>query len=433
MKIKLGIIGPKDSLDKICKVAEEFTDKVRIYRFVYESKDETLSLIEACQKVVDVVLFSGHIPYYIAKYGNAIYKPTFYVPRVGTSILKVLFEIHKKDMNYSKISIDSIQEVALKEVAEEMDIKFDEFYVIPYEENIEYEELAGRHIKLWEEGKIKIAITGLTKTYEKIKAAGIPAFKLIPTTFLIREYLTKAIYAADAIKSREKQLSVQIVKIKNDNKYSHYQFMEMKNDFERFLIKYTKSVYGSIFPSGRDEYMIFSSRGIINSYKSDGFKNFLETSENKNIVFASGIGYGTTVYNAECNAKIALDFAMTSDGTCLYIVDEFGKIKGPIVDDSSYTLEYNLAETDKNIQQLAEEINISPAYVSKLMAVINRTNSYIFDANDLSTHLDISTRSARRILTALVNSGYAEVIAKESNAKTGRPRNKYRIDFKDKV
>ncbi|PAB59584.1 hypothetical protein [Anaeromicrobium sediminis] len=430
MKIKLGIIGPEDSVEKICNVAREFTDKIEIFRFVYERKNETVHIITRCQKEVDVVLFSGHIPYYIAKYANVIKKPTFYIPKVGTSILKVFFEMHRLGIDYTKLSIDSINEEALEEVIDEMDIKLKKYYVIPYEENIEYEKLADKHYKLWKEGKVNLAVTGLSKTCEALKEKGVPVFKLGSTTFLIREYISKAIYEADVKKIKDTQVAIQIVKIKNKNKHmsSEYKFLKLKNNFEKALIEYTKSVLGSIFPFGRDEYMLFSTRGVMEaSCKSLDFHRYVKVDSNEGISYASGIGYGNTVYNAECNARIALDYAIKKDESCIYIVEEDGGISGPIYDKNQCALEYKLVVDDKEIQEIAQKVKVSSAYISKIISIKDKTNKDTFDAREIANHLEISTRSARRILTNFLNAGFAAIVAKESNAKTGRPRQIYKI------
>jgi hypothetical protein len=430
MRIKLGIIGDHDTVKKIVEVAEEFNDKVDIFPHSYEYKEETLELLNKCQDKVDVIIFSGHVPYFIAKFANAIKKPAVYIPRVGTSILKAFWEINSDGIDCRRISIDSVKENSVDEITKELNITIERLYVISYEENISYDELAERHYKLWKDNKINAAVVGLTKTYERLKKLGVPVYKLMPTTFLIREYINKAIYEASVKKIKATQVAIKIVKIKNrnSNMSSEYEFLKIKNKLEKALIEYTKNILGSVFPLVRDEYLIFATRGAIdNELNTSEFQKHVEIEGDLGITFASGIGYGNTVYNAEFNARIALDYAMKKDYSCLYVVDQQGTISGPISNGSDELLTYELAATDKKVQLIADKLNISPAYVSKIMAIIQKTCKNTFDAEELSNYLGVSTRSARRILNTIVDGGYGEVIAKESKAKTGRPRQIFEI------
>ncbi len=432
MKIKMGIIGPRDSVEKICEVAEEFKEKIDVFPYIYEKKEEAIQIVKENQMKVDVILFSGHIPYYITKYNNVIKKPALYIPRVGTSILKSLLEISKQGMDHRRMSIDSVKKESVNEVAKELDLKFEKIYIIPYEENIEYEKLADYHYDLWQKGEINIVVTGLSKTYERLKKLGVPVFKLRPTVFLTREYINKAIYKAKVKRIESTQIAIQIVKIKNrnSNMSSEYNFLQIKNRLENLLIDYTKSIFGSLFPFGRDEYMIFATRGAIDSnLNTSNFHEHINIEKSNNITFASGIGYGNTVYNAEFNARIALDYAMNKENSCIYIVDEEGNIKGPISNKENDFIEYSLSVTDENIKKIAQKINISPAYVSKIQAIIKKSTKDTFDAEEISNYLDISRRSARRILNSIVEANYGQVIATESKSKTGRPRKIYKIDI----
>lgn len=432
MKIRLGIIGPEDSVHKICKVANEYKDRIDVYSYIYELKEETINMVIECQKKVDVLLFTGHIPYYIAKHAGVIEKLNFYIPRIGISILKAMYEMDHLGIDYSKMSIDSIQEEALLEVAEEVGIEFEKYYLVPYKENIEYEVLAKNHYDLWKEGKTNIAITGLSKTYDDLSAKNVPVFKITPTAFLIREYINKAIHAVDVKMIRATQVAVQIVKLKGIGNYhaSEYAFLNIKNAFEKGIIDYTKEILGSYFPFGRDEYMIFSTRGVISStVENSNFIKNMNNGNQKNIVFASGVGYGNTVYDAEKNARIALNHAMNIDQSATFIVEEQGQITGPITNDKNEALTYAIRVDDKEILRISDEIKLSPAYITKIQSIVERTSSDAFDAKSIAALLEVSIRSASRILKNIVDGGYAEIIAKESVSKTGRPRQIYRINF----
>ena len=54
-------------------------------------------------------------------------------------------------------------------------------------------------------------------------------------------------------------------------------------------------------------------------------------------------------------------------------------------------------------------------------------HSDVFDAHELADCLEVTTRSARRIISRLIEAGCGEVYAKENAASRGRPKSLVRI------
>jgi len=72
---------------------------------------------------------------------------------------------------------------------------------------------------------------------------------------------------------------------------------------------------------------------------------------------------------------------------------------------------------------------MSTVSISKLMAIIEMRKNSVFDATQLADCLQISVRSARRILNRMVAAGYAKTFAKESGSGVGRPKTLVKIHF----
>ena len=63
------------------------------------------------------------------------------------------------------------------------------------------------------------------------------------------------------------------------------------------------------------------------------------------------------------------------------------------------------------------------------MAISESRNNSVYDTKELADYLDISDRSARRILNKIVDSGFGRVYAKESSVGGGRPKNLIEVTF----
>ncbi|MCT4617915.1 MAG: hypothetical protein N4A62_00765 [Marinisporobacter sp.] len=430
MKLKLGIIGPVDTVNKIESVTEKFSEEIESIPYPYKDKNETIEILRKHQGEVDVLLFSGQVPYFRAKENGVIHKPAVYIPRRGSSVYKVFWQMKECSIDYTKISFDTIDELAIDEVIKELNIPMERVFVKPFSEDIDHETLLDFHYKLWKEKKINIAVTCVSMVYEKLKELNVPVFKLYPTASLIREYVNKAIYKGDVEKIKGSQIAVQIVKIKNktSNMASQYEFLKLKNKIEEGLISYTQENFGSLFPFGRDEYMIFTTRGAISAqWKSFELYQHLQIEDVSKIKLASGIGFGNSVHEAEANARIALGHGIDEDENCCFVVDEKGKITGPIRENNDASLSYDITVVEKEIKEMAEKIKISATYISKMKSIIKRTGKNEMSAEELANYLGISVRSGRRILKQITDAGYAEIVATKSIASSGRPRQIYKL------
>ena len=426
MKTRIGLIGPQDSVDRVLGVAARYESKTDFIVRIYESKGESVELARQIERDVDVILFTGVIPYRIVSYANVTDKPCLFAPRVGTSIVRALWEMRDSGERYDRISVDSIDREAVEEIAEEIGFEFDALEVVEYEEGTSYEDLAMMHAALVSEGKVDAALTGLSKTYRILHERGIRCYKIYPTKYIIRESIQKAIYIAEKNQVKAYQIAVTIFKLRGDERatLSEYDFLRLKNAFERLLIDYAKGILGSVFPSGRDEYLLFATRGTMEA--DEGLETLFRSSDEAGIDFCAGLGYGSTAFNAEANARKARCRAAAVPGCNLFSVDVDGEIEGP-VSAPLRSLRYSIAETDSDVRATAEATGLSAAYVMKIKSLMRMTMKDRFDVEEFAAALDISERSARRILGNIAAAGRAEVVALESKAKTGRPRRLYEL------
>jgi len=61
-------------------------------------------------------------------------------------------------------------------------------------------------------------------------------------------------------------------------------------------------------------------------------------------------------------------------------------------------------------------------FVKELIAIAQARKSFIFDAHELAECLEVTVRSARRIMNKIMDSGYGKLHAKEMAVSGGRPK-----------
>lgn len=173
--------------------------------------------------------------------------------------------------------------------------------------------------------------------------------------------------------------------------------------------------------------MIYSTRGVITTrVHMDHFQRLLHWGDKRNILIVSGIGLGITAFEAEKSARKALANALNRKQSCVFMVNR-GRIRGPLGNDKE--LDYTIRTSEPRDLEMAEKIGIAPGYLAKIRALTVKTGKETFDAHELALCLDISERSARRILKKFLDSGHARLTGKETASQVGRPKNLIKLNI----
>lgn len=94
------------------------------------------------------------------------------------------------------------------------------------------------------------------------------------------------------------------------------QSKSMKDEGRFFLelLEYVRAIQGSIFTLGKHEYVIFATRGVIESpVHLDLFGSLIAWGRRNNINVCSGIGIGVTAFEAEKAAQTAIAHSLERD------------------------------------------------------------------------------------------------------------------------
>ena len=139
-------------------------------------------------------------------------------------------------------------------------------------------------------------------------------------------------------------------------------------------------------------------------------------------------GCAGNVVEAHRNAQRALKEALLCKGSAAFIVMEDNTIIGPL--SSVRRISYTDAPDEKRLE-LSRRLSISPLYLSKIVSVLTQKGNDTLSAEELSFYLDITPRSALRILSKLEAGGYASVQFRRQLNLRGRPAKIYQIHIQD--
>jgi hypothetical protein len=428
---RVGVVGPLPSVERILKVAEEFRQEMQFIPYPYEKTEETEQIVEAYNGEVDVWLFSGQIPYLIARKKLGSDEKLFYIPHTGSSLYKCLLHMayyQKKLLN--RFSIDMVRADDLEEALRELAIPTQDIYVKTYDDLIDSEELFRFHHELWRSGKTEAALTCYQATYLALQREGVPVYWISPTRMVIRQALRLVSERMRAAYFKEMQIGMAIIELEHFDRVIeqaktpyHLQYLELR--LKEALLTLCERLDGSLQEKGNGRYVIFSSRGAIEREIPMLLNTVRQLSLEVEGPVAVGIGFGETVFSAELNGRRAVQQAKEQQGRGIVIVQENGIIieSAGAEDELMY---HNRSDDPKLLEKL-KQAGVSVKTYKKLEALIRRMNWDAFTTTDLSAHLAMTNRNARRIIASLCDYGLAECIGEKSNATRGRPSKMYRL------
>ena len=389
--------------------------------YVEEKVSCAASPLEQCNRDNDGILFTGIGVQESARTHGQVLLPYQHVPRGGYSLVRALWEISRSDTRIHRISIDVVTREIIQSATQEMGIEFQEILAMPFAADLAEKAYEDRHIRLFRENRVQALVSGFGAVYENLKKQGLPAFRLYPSQFEIRENLDRLLTRIAAKTLRSAGIAIQIIHLASIRKDSIHQYEDLKKEgrFYLKLLDYARDLQASLFHMGR-EYVIYSTRGSVEDAAHMGhFRQLLDWGNGRHIRIASGIGIGRTAFEAEKSARKALSNALNCGRSAFFIVRE-DQIRGPL--GSAHELAYPIRVDDAGDIETAQAIGITPSYLGRIRALVAKTGRTVFDAQDLASLLGVSDRSARRILKKFMDAGFARVSGKENVGGAGRPK-----------
>ncbi|GHH99873.1 hypothetical protein [Neobacillus kokaensis] len=430
MRTRVGIVGPKDSVQKMSEVANDYKDQIELFPFIYQHAEETTNIVEENQDLVDLWIFSGMTPYTLAKKSTSK-QPFFYLILNDSSLMKALMQISYKDkLDINKASIDLLEEHDIFETYGDLKISSEHIHWYKYLGFTPIQEIHDYHLNLFKKGKVSVCITCLSDVYEKLRAKGVPVYRITPTRANIRLTIDAALQYWQTVHLKYSQIAVMLIKTESTEKIESphvlsYDLHRLNLELQSAILSFCESISGSFISLGIGTYMIFSTRG---SLQEDGEQSIhlleklaLITDLPSNI----GIGYGDTSLAAEENARLALHHAQNHGTYCAFSVENNGVVKGPLTEKES--ISYGFRNENKEMGEKLKESGVSITTFNKIMSVQKRLGKNTVTASEIAEWLKMTQRNARRILTDLTKVGIAEEVGEEAPTTRGRPRKIYRV------
>ncbi|UOF91316.1 ArsR family transcriptional regulator [Fodinisporobacter ferrooxydans] len=432
----IGVFGADDSVAVIRSILEDYKE-ISYIPIIYDTEDTVVDRLRPHLDQVDMWLFSGQVPYTIAKKWGGIKVPVFYVPSTGSSLYKILLHIaHEQGLRMDQMSFDTFRPIEIERIIQEAQLDLSSpLYLKHYEGEIAADVLASYHYELWQSGKTKAAVTCLRTAHIALEQLGVPVYRVLPTRAAVEATLHLMFRTREMLRFKDSQIAVQMILVDSffgmaKDSFSTDEIYKMEMKVTEKLLQYSKSIHGSLKMAGPGRYVIFTTRGLLREMTNDFTeKPILEDIQPlKYEDITCGIGIGNTAYQAEIHAGKALLQAKEFGKGSWFIFHENKTIVGPLGE----TWQIEFSTVDKNLEAIGKETSLSTATLSKLLSIAKKIGHSDITAHELAQYMQIQPRSARRILMELEKHGLVRLVAEERPHPRGRPRKVYQLNFDKK-
>ncbi|XRG79451.1 hypothetical protein V5E38_03775 [Rossellomorea sp. GAMAL-10_SWC] len=430
---RIGLVGPEWSLERILSFSKEYEHELEFFPISYDEPVETKEIIKKHARDVDVWLFSGQLPYNIAKKLLHSKEKLLYIPHTESSVYKSLLNImYKTGGLINQLSIDMpTYSNLLEDALEQLNESFDQFYVKKFEEEqINLEELLQFHIELWDSNKTEGALTNFPFIYQELKKRDIPVEWISTSSVDIKHTLRLLTERVKGLYFKDSQIGVELIEIENfeniiQKSKSPYHLQHIELRIKDVLLTFCEQLNGSLIEKGYGKYLIYSSRGAIER-EIHMLENTLDQlSLESDSKISVGIGFGETVYSAEKNAIESIQQSKGMHERKIIIVQENGEIIESLGREEEVTYAYRT--NDQELLQKLKLGNISVKTYHKIENLIKRMAWKDFTTKNLAEQLKMTERNARRIVADLCEVELLECIGEESLSYRGRPSKIYRF------
>lgn len=431
--MKIIVIGTKMMPKIINKMIDQLPN-VDIQYHCSEFYEEAASIADSLQKEgeADAILFSGPTSYHYAKRRIVATIPWAYLPYSRVAAFQACLEgiaIFKSDLK--ALSVDQFDHNLLREALEEVGIR-DSVIIragIDAEEDRFEKKLLDFHRNCYRQGRVSLCVTSMEHIAEPLRAEGIPCVRIYP----VKEVLQEQIYrlqilhlSAKKNQGRMAVIAIQLNYVSFDEQnlmFQEWEQLQCQNEYRKNVYSLAQRMEAAVFSGDGNHFFIVTSKNyLMNVFLKDStYWEFGQLGRRfpDNRIYI-GIGIGNTTLEAKSRAMMALNRSASGHSGKSYMIEEENK-----------TIELlfpgeNSAELP-SLSFLAQRLHLSTATLGKLSETLETCGKEM-DAATLAEKLQISVRSANRMMAHLEKEGYAAVVGKQSSGR-GRPSRILRIEL----
>lgn len=433
MRPSIGIIAARRSLANLQTVDEQMRRQCDITYLPYSTTMELTNLYLEHASRFDGFLFSGVFPRdYLIENVCSISKPYRCFQPADREFYRVIARLYARhpDMDFRRVLFDMASPSGRQELIRVFQDVFGDMQ--PYIDEVGrgessaslHDAVLERYRAHWKRGEVALIVTGLSNLAQQLEREGIPHVLLQPAPATILECLSLLLNDVQAARMERARTACCTVQIANQEA-TQQEYEQLEKALEQFNARQNMA-----FVLRRNEHMYDAvTSGAVAKEVTQGYTVCLLSSwlqETLPFPVHTGWGMGFDIVTAHQNAMRAVQQCRHDGNGSAYMVNESGEMIGPLCGDR--TISYRI-RPDARTSHLARSLGISSVNLEKLISLQEKKVGTEISASDLVFYLDITPRSATRILSKLASHGAAVPVGSIHLNGRGRPAAVYRLEL----
>jgi predicted transcriptional regulator len=428
LRISIGIIAAERSVELIRKAHGEMSRMCGITYLPYSSMRNLADIYERSAHLFDGVIFSGRFPYsYIVNHVGSILKPHAYFELTDRDYYKAFAGILYRfpGIRVSRILID--RPYSSVDFAGVFGGDVPMFFDPLGEDDLPSLEAAyGRAMKksaeLWRAKKIDLVLTRFTNLAEMLGASGIPFELLFPSEASMLDVCGSLFSMIQSRRLAGSMVASGIVSLADPDGGGGKNLQLLLENFNE------KNGMPLVVRKSGGMFELTTSNGtledITHGYTDCVLTNRLHAELGEGVCV--GWGIGADIVSSCQNAVRAFGESMRSARHHAYLVNDLGDLIGPMAGGRSVTMPRGFSAA---AEEIGRRLGISAANLQKMISLHEHRGISSFSSADLAFYLNVTRRSAARILSRLAEHGWASVARHDHPNAKGRPYKIYAVNF----
>ena len=426
--VSIGIITAERSMEMVREVDPAMRAACEVAYLPYATTRQLALVYSRNAHRFDGILFSGAFPYeYVVSHVGPVLKPHAYFELADRDYYKLFARLlfQNPGLVVSRVVLDSLTvPIDFESVfGDDGPQFFDAVIGSGTGMDHAYEVTMEQAVRLWREGRIDRVVTRFTNLMNRFSAEGIPCELLFPSHASMLETFHSLLTKIHARILDDSMSAVGLVLPGDGDEKTREAVKAALAAFNE------KTGMGLIVrESGRYFELITANdilRDLTGAYTHCTVSGHLADVLGLDVHI--GWGLGRDVLQARQNAVRALRDSRRHPGRAAYLVNEEGEIVGPLRGGRAVTV---AGEPDATTEKIGRRLGISSAHLQKLINLREKRGANRFTSAELAHYLNVTPRSASRILSRLAEFGGAQVVQTVQASPRGRPFKIYEVNVR---
>jgi hypothetical protein len=366
---------------------------------------------------------AGPVPYTASR---KLLPPGLPVGVIRSSALDLtlaLYRAQERGWGRTPVSIDTFPAEAVEAVATALELDRDVINCLPYAPTQSVDEIVEFHRDAFHRfGNRGYVISGRAAVREELSGE-IPIVSGMPVPATIRTELHELALRIESERASAQRFAAGVFLIARsaDEERARIGLMNLLLNTPEFAGAWIEN-------RGRRGVVVFAHKALFERITRNwvAVPALAEAAEALGAQVSAGFGVGVSARNCVVLAEQAAARAELASEPCAYLFEDSGVVIGPM-GPGGEALRFSYREHGDDVEQLAKNVGLSAATVSRLAALDHELEGRALSPGELAGHLGITDQSGRRLIRTLDAGGLVSVEGTAQHHPKGRPTRLYRL------